>query len=204
MVPKSTTTDWRPSSAYRAPHSPPTQFLYHLAKGVVVNPQKVAFGSPALTFLGHTVDKNSILRDADKLKVIQDDLPLTQLKHFLGMVYFYRAASLQTFDPLSPSDGYSHILAIVDRFTRCSEAIPIKDTSTDTLPTSNQHALKRTHLNDNEFSVAETGKRFVHILVGPGCHNDVSDAVMYRELPQQFPAFRKKLKQKLKKEGHGE
>ena len=34
---------------------------------------------------------------------------------------------------LPPSNGYSHALTIVDRFTRWPEAIPVADTSTSTL-----------------------------------------------------------------------
>ena len=61
--------------------------------GVIVNPNKCAFGRSELEFLGHRIDRDGVSPLPDKVDAIRNcSVPTTvkQLRGFLGLVNFYR------------------------------------------------------------------------------------------------------------------
>jgi hypothetical protein len=60
--------------------------------GVRVNQDKCAFRTERVNYLGHTIDKEGLYVDENRLKVIQEvkqPTDLSELRSFLGMVNFY-------------------------------------------------------------------------------------------------------------------
>jgi len=62
-----------------------------LDKNIKINPKKIRFKDPEVTYIGHRLSKNGIQSDPDKIKAIKN-MPtpknLKQLKTFLGMVNY--------------------------------------------------------------------------------------------------------------------
>ena len=66
--------------------------------------------------------KSKIHRNV-KASVQHSDIPTKRFAH----------VNIDLVGPLPPSNGYTHLLTIVDQFTRWPEAIPLQDTSTLTI-----------------------------------------------------------------------
>ena len=72
---------------------------------VRINPGKCVFGASSLTFLGHIISPEGISPLPEKVKALQDLQPptsLRQLRHFLGLLNYYRRFIPHCADFLSP------------------------------------------------------------------------------------------------------
>ena len=72
---------------------------------VRINPGKCVFGASSLTFLGHIISPEGISPLSEKVKVRQDLQPPTslhQLRHFLGLLNYYRRFISHCADLLAP------------------------------------------------------------------------------------------------------
>ena len=72
---------------------------------VRINPGKCVFGASSLTFLGHIISPEGISPLPEKVKALQDLQPptsLRQLRHFLGLLNYYRRFIPHCADLLSP------------------------------------------------------------------------------------------------------
>ena len=72
---------------------------------VRINPGKCVFGASSLTFLGHIISLEGISPLPEKVKALQDLQPpisLCQLRHFLGLLNYYRRFISHCVDLLSP------------------------------------------------------------------------------------------------------
>ena len=70
-----------------------------------INSDKCVFGAPSLTFLGHIISSEEISPLPEKVKALQDLQPhtsLCQLRHFLGLLNYYRRFIPHCADLLSP------------------------------------------------------------------------------------------------------
>nr|VZI03769.1 unnamed protein product [Spirometra erinaceieuropaei] len=119
--------------------------------GVVINPSKCVLGVPSLDFPGHHVDAQGLRPLSSKVEAIRDFPPPTskrQLQRFLGMVQRHNKSPSGTFTspdarfnhvhldvvgPLPPSNGYTHLLTCVGRYTRWPEAIPLPNVQAETI-----------------------------------------------------------------------
>ena len=91
----------------------PEELIFHLRllfEGfrqyqVRINPGKCVFGASSLVFLNHTISPEGISPLPEKVKALQDLQPLTslrQLRHFLGLLNYYRRFIPHSADLLSP------------------------------------------------------------------------------------------------------